>query len=370
MYGITNLTFLFNVGSANRVVRTSAVYGANPGAAGGITSVSLATNGGFSSNSTALYLTYLTPHPSDLLPSKNCVGYYDLPRYISSGQNPIPACSAPDANGNITPGTQTLESQSLQLNQVPDKLIIFVRQAPNTIDPSVSDHFFPITSCSINWNNQSGLLSSYSQYDLWRASVNAGSNLSWNEWRGRATIAPVDTNGQLPVNAGKIVPLVGACMVLDMAYTVQLTDDWLSAGSIGAFNLQFKVGVENYAQTIFNAPELVLITMNSGIMALENGSSSVFTAILDKQSVLDASEQEGVSQSAYQRQVGGGFLDSLKSVGKALMPIGRALAPLARDAIAQSGNKYAKGADSALKMIGLGHSGGGGSGGALRRKIH
>jgi hypothetical protein len=371
MYGITNLTFLFNVGSANRVVRTAAPFGVGA-AAGGILSVALASTGGQSGfdNATSLYLNYLTPHPSDLLPSKNCVGYYDLPRYISGGQPTIPAAVV-DATGNYTTiNNKIFTSQSLQLNQIPDKLIIFVRPAPSSVTNAVSDHFYPITNITVNWNNQSGLLSSFSQYDIWRASVNSGSNLSYNEFAGRATLAPTSFVGQGAANCGKIVPLCGSVLALDMAYTIQLTDDFLAPGSIGAYNLQFAVTVENWSTVDVIGAELVLITMNSGLMVLEAGASSVFVAILNKSDVLDASEGEGVSHSMYQRQVGGGFLDSLKSIGKALLPIGRALAPLAREAMSQSGNKYVKGADSVLKMVGLGHSGGGPSGGALRRKIH
>jgi hypothetical protein len=71
--------------------------------------------------------------------------------------------------------------------------------------------------------------------------------------------------------------------------------------------------------------------------------------------------------SSYRRQVGSGFLDTLKSVGKALLPV-------ARKMLSQADHPYAKKADSALKMLGLGQHGAGmgfgASGGALRRKIH
>jgi len=366
-YGVTNLTFLFNVGSANRVVRTSANINPSSNNAGDIRTISLAAQG-FDANSTNLYITYLTPHPSDLLPSRNVVGYYDLPRYISSGQNTLPACSGSYANGNLQPSNTIFNSQSLQLNQCPDKLIIFVRQDPSTITNANADSFFPISSININWNNQSGLLSSYSQYDLWRASCDAGSNLAWNEFRGIAMISPADLTAADADGASTAQRTIGSVLVLDMGRTVQLTDDFLAPGSIGSFNLQFNCNVQNWDSVAYNNCQLVLITMNSGLFVLENGSSSVFTAILDKQTVLETSEQEPYSRSDVARQVGGGFLDSLKSIGKALMPIARAVAPVARQALASSDNKYAKMADSGLKMFGLGHSGGGPSGG-LRRKI-
>lgn len=347
LYGITALTFLFNVGSANRVIRTAV-----PGCVATLDPTNPYTN-------TTLYLQYLTCHPSDLISSKCVSSYLELPRYINSSQPTLPAAVV--ANGIITPGKATFTSQSLQLNQCPDKLIIFVRDNQANINNSSSDHFFSIENVSFNWNNQSGLMSSFSMYDLWRASVDAGSNLTWNEWSGRATMS---SPSAVAANAVGQKPLCGSVLVVDMAYTLQLTDDFLAPGSIGAFNLQFKVDVANYDAVDHANCELVLITMNSGYISIENGASSVFTAILSKSDVLDASEQTAMSENHFKRQVGSGFLDTLKSVGKAL-------APLARQAIGASDNKYMKGADSVLKSFGLGHSGGGPSGGsALRAKIN
>lgn len=264
----------------------------------------------------------------------------------------------------------------MKVRVLTDKLMIFVRKSAGSITNNDPDHFFPIENITMNWNNQSGLLSSFSQYDLFRASCDAGSNLSWNEFKGVCQVSPVNYSAAANSSDGvsKQRALVGSCLVLDMAKTVQLINDFDAPGSIGAYNLQFNVTIRNYSESSFENPELVLITMNSGIMVLENGSSSVLTAILDKQTVLETSEQEPHSYSSFQRQVGSGFLDNLKSIGKSLMPLAKALAPVAREALSRSDNKYAKGADSALKMLGLGASGGAMSGGAmsggLRRKIH
>lgn len=261
----------------------------------------------------------------------------------------------------------------MKVRVLTDKLMIFVRQQASSITNNTPDHFYPIRSINVNWNNQSGLLSSFSQYDLWRASCDAGSNLAWNEFRGITLVSPSNYASNASAGASLPVQTVGSCLVLDMGRTIQLINDFDAPGSIGAYNLQFNVVVENWSNSAVNNAELVLITMNSGIMVLENGSSSVLTAILDKQTVLETSEQEPYSHSAVARQVGGGFLDSLKSVGKALLPVAKALYPVAREAMGQSGNKYVKGADSALKMLGLGSGGamsGGAMSGGLRRKIH
>jgi hypothetical protein len=269
----------------------------------------------------------------------------------------------------------------LQLNSIPDKLIIYVREtnpvptagANGPIDGSIPDRFLAITNINVNWNNMSGMLSSFSQYDLWRASVDGGSSQSWNSFRGFASVlsptftAPAGAGPCVVSQTKSDVALTGSLLVLDMARTIALVNDFDAPGSLGSYNLQFNLTVQNFGATPVTAADIVLITMNSGLMVLEQGSSSVFTAILDKQTVLETSEQEAMPYSSYRRQVGSGFLDTLKSVGKALLPV-------ARKMLSQADHPYAKKADSALKMLGLGQHGAGmgfgSSGGALRRKIH
>jgi hypothetical protein len=51
--------------------------------------------------------------------------------------------------------------------------------------PQFSNHLcFPITGLNITFNNVSGLLTSYSQNDLYMMSRRNGSNQTWMEFRG------------------------------------------------------------------------------------------------------------------------------------------------------------------------------------------
>jgi hypothetical protein len=91
--------------------------------------------------------------------------------------------------------------------------------------------------------------------------------------------------------------------------------------------------------------------MNSGIFCTERGASSIFTALLTKQDVLSASQYEPYTRSDIKRIVGGGWLDSLKSIGSA---VGKQLLPIA--------GKVAE--KAIMGRLGLGMSGGAVSGGA------
>lgn len=334
-YGITNFNFVFNIGSASRVWRTS-----NPA----FQSVNV-----YSFNDSRLIFNFLTPHPSLLLSSRNIVPYYEMPRYISAQQ---PAFGAVGSSTAI----QTLRTQTIQLNQVPDKLIVFVRKSQSLQTNYDSDFFLTIRKCNINFNNNSGILSAATQQDLYRYSVEAGSNQSWYEFSGRAITPGL---GPLAVS-GRSVPTVGSLLVLEFGRHIQLVDDFYASGSLGAFNLQVELEVENQTQVAQNSVEIVLITMNSGLFSIERGTSSTYTGILTKQDVLEASGQEPYTHSDVERMVGGSFLDNLMSVAGKLGP---KLPGVAKAVLSGIDNPYAKTGASVLGSLGFGRSGAGASGG-------
>ena len=101
-----------------------------------------------------------------------------------------------------------------------------------------------------------------------------------------------------------------------MGTQIQLTEDYLAAGSLGQFHLLVTVSVYNNDPIPWNAGdwELVIIPMNSGIYAIERGVANLYTGLLTKADVLDASEkQEPYTHATVKRMIGRGFLDTLKS---------------------------------------------------------
>ena len=106
--------------------------------------------------------------------------------------------------------------------------------------------------------------------------------------------------------------------------------------------------------------QLVCIKINSGVFVINaGGTSQIFTAILNKSSVLDTIETEPVHQQHIERLVGGGWLDKLKSFGEKVMPMVKRFAPLLREHVLEkSDNKYAQDAGRIMKAVGYGKSGG------------
>lgn len=298
IYGIQNMNVVMNLGNGNRCFRCTP-------------DVLINVVSGVSVSNSQLLLNYITAHPSDLMPARNVVPYLEYPRYFTTTSNSIPWGTS-----------SSLTSSTFNLNQIPDKLIIFCRKPQGLQTPNDSDFSLPITGISINFNNNSGILSSATPYDLFRYSVEAGSTQSFDEFNGVSTVGSV-MSGTIPspyVPASSTVPTVGSYLMLDFGKHIQLTEDYYAPGSLGNFQLQFNLNVKNtnvyddYGSGGQSAitPEIVLITVNSGIFVTERGQSSVYTGILTKQDVLDASQTTPLGQSSVRRLIGGGAMSKGK----------------------------------------------------------
>ena len=302
--GINNMTFTFNIDATCKRLWSSA----NPY----ITKVelgSLANPNGFNYQAGAvggalfqtapaspqMLFKFLSSQPSDLIATKNIVPYMDFPRYLTSSAN-----ASAIAAGN----SSTLTSSNVQINQIPDLFIINIRKPMATQDANDANAFFKINNISINLNNQSGLLSSATAYDLWRMSVRNGSTQSWAEFSGQASVGGVSK------------ATTGSLLILSPAYDLSLPD-YITCGSLGNYNFQFTVGVTNQlGETI--TPEMVTICANSGIFTTQQGVSSIYTGILTKEMVLDAKSKQqasAVKSAEVSRKVGGSFWN-LGNLGK------------------------------------------------------
>lgn len=333
LYGIQNLNFVFNFGDANRVWRSCPFLNQ----AGASTAKTVSFTG--ITNSKLLF-NFITPHPSDVMPARNVVPFYEMPRYITQQT----------LNAGVN-GEMNITTNSLQLNQIPDLLYVMVRKQMGQQNTNDADCWLPISKLAIQFNNQAGILSNATPNDLWRYSTENGCNQSYLEYAGYANQYD-STSGN-----GHVIPTSGSHLVLAFGKDIQISEDFYASGSLGNFNLQINLTVKNNTgSALVNAPyEIVLITQNSGVFVCERGTSSTFTGILTKQDVLDASEQEPYYHASVKRLVGGGFLDKLKSVAGNVLPL---LPKLGKELLGNMDNKYAKAGASVLGALGAGRSGG------------
>lgn len=284
VYGIQNITHTMQMNNGAKMWRSARNF---------ITSVSIQS---FSADS-AINVIFLTPQvtSASVMVPRNSVSYYQLPRYLTTGLAAI-------ASG----ASVRYRSQTLQLNCVPDKLIVCVRKSMATQNWADTDSFMPIDSISLNFNANSGLLSNYNTQQLWAMSQKNGSNQQYQEWVGETTV--YDPTG---AGNGTIVPLCGSLLVVDFALDVQLPP-YLSQGSLGNFNLQIDVNCTNRtgANIAANALEMCIITMNSGVLSISKGTCGSYVGILTKNDVLNTIEEAKeayFSTADIGRMVGGAF---------------------------------------------------------------
>jgi hypothetical protein len=296
LVGINAMSFVFNIDSSCKRFWSTAN--------GWTYNVSLGTQAQQNPfTNCRMLMNFLSTQPTDLISAKNVVPYMDLPRYLS-----LQSATGPLASG----ATAILNSQNIQINQLPDYFIISVRKPMSQQTVQDSSSFLRINSISVNLNNTSGLLSSATPQDLWRISVNNHSQQSWAEFSGQVSVA-VNATG-----VGDLIPTTGSLLILNPAYDLSLPD-YLSCGSIGQYNFQFQVSVTNIDPNQLT-PEICIICVNSGVFTTLSGSSNIFTGILTKQMVLDAKTSEEavdpVTSVQYKRYVGGALLNRVASAVK------------------------------------------------------
>jgi hypothetical protein len=295
---------------------------------------------------TRLLFNFLSLQPEQYakISTKNVVPFLDYPRYLTTF-----------ASGtSIAPGaTQRLTSQSIQLNQVPDLILITARVPMSQQNWNYASSFLTINGISVNFNNASGLLSTATQQDLYNLSYRNGSSQSFYEFRGFAD--KTDASVLVAPNPPSIikVPTTGSLLVLAPVMDFSLPS-YLSASSLGQYQFQFNMDVTNQYDFSIAQPEICIITINSGVFATQQGTSQIFTGILTKEQVLRTKEQNPVphlASSEYARLVGGKLMN-------------RGMGAVA-SFVKENPKLVSAVADMARRQMGGIHSGGQHSGGAM-----
>ena len=321
LVGINNLSCNLNIDSTcSRVFSTSLPY--ISGIALGATASAMSTPNGNGTTSfttgtaisafqnSQLLFNFLSLQPEQYkkISSKNCVPYLDYPRYLSSQQTTT----------SITAGaTATLTSQSLQINQIPDLLLICVRKPMSSQTFTDASAFLTINSISLSFNNTSGILSTANQQQLYNISYQNGSSQTFYEFSGSAfnnqtgatidlaTGEPVYSTTTTTIGKGASVGTIGSLLVLNPVLNFNLPS-YLSNSSLGQFNLYFTVSVTNQLGATISNPEICVVCVNSGIFTTQLGTSIINTGILTKEDVLKTKDQKPLmDHTDYKRFIGG-----------------------------------------------------------------
>ena len=322
LLGVNTMSFVLNIDNAcSRLFSSAGGSFLNGGTANAvwtpyISAISLGAGGLAPFTDTRLLFNFLSLQPEQYakLSTKNVVPYHDYPRFLTI-QNNQPSLNAAiypapafQASGVAIPlptlATSTLTSQAIQLNQIPDLIMICARVPMSSQDWSDTSSFLTINNVRINFNNSSGLLASATQQDLFEMSVRNGSAQSFYEWSG------ISQNNDQATGLVRYLPTTGSVLVINPSLDLSLPS-YLTASSLGQFQLQFNLQVTNQYPFVVN-PEICVVCVNSGIFVTTQGTSAIYTGILTKDETLRTKTERPVADidtKSFDRLVGGSLMN-------------------------------------------------------------
>lgn len=308
LVGINSLNFMMNVGEPNRMF-SYAGPGDDAKPVDSNQSIRLGhSNTSSSSSSTSkeafssckVLCNFLTAQDTDVIDAKNVVPYLDFPRFITNGTQPSDPLVdfGTDYSKKLT--SYTVQTNNIQLNQLPDYFIVVVRKPMIEQKMTDSSTFLAIKKITVSLSNSQGLLSNAEQVDLWKMSVRNGSSQSFEEFSGLASSG----DGARPERT----LTTGSLLIINPALDLSLPS-YLSNGSIGQFNFTMNITYENiFTGAAFN-PEVCVICCNSGTMTTISGSSMIQTGLLTKDIVINSSSKDSMPFNTYSRLIGGNISD-------------------------------------------------------------
>jgi hypothetical protein len=205
--------------------------------------------------------------------------FFTLPTYMKL-PNPISYPYAQIQNFTYSTG-ETIQptvlkfqmtSNSIQLQSIPHLMYIGISKLTSTRTRNDTDSFIPITGINLTWTNQSGILSTLTQEDLYLLSVKNGLKQSWAMFSGRPFISHgkfIDTN-QLYT---KTIYRPSALLCLEFGSDIQLLpEDY--PGKNGVWNWQIQVTCQNNRDQPF-IPQMDIVFVYHRYMVISGQTVSL-----------------------------------------------------------------------------------------------
>lgn len=309
-------------------------------------------NGNAIPTSPFLYLEYFSPKIGFVVPREISYDVFELVAYTQSQQVNV-------ADGAST----TISNNNIKLsNSTPTRLFVFIRFDPNTLGLSggqlgtstqfqTANHFFPITGINITFNNQTGLLSSATQQQLWDLSRQNGLEQEFEEFSGRVYTE----------NDGKVVRLLGSVLSIDPSRDLSLESDNAN-GVQGDNQLSMEVSFTNHLGSALSTNlQLVVVALYESLLNVKD--RSMFTqskGVISPADVLNSQTLPVVYEQQIAEMYGGKRTMGTK-IGRFFKKVGDVAKKVAESDIGKKLLK--KGAEKASEMLGLGMTGAGMTGG-------
>lgn len=280
-----------------------------------------------------IFMKYNTP-PYGYIPKTISYRSEDINRFIT------PCPTAPlTSNSSVT-----FPSTNIQLNCIPKWVIICCVESVLNSTYTTTDTALNISNLSINFNNQSGLLSSMSEFNLWKTSAENGLQDSWAQYHGI-------TQNTLGANVGSS----GSFIKLVFGKDIPLGSAGDYPGKVGAYNFSCIATVTNVNQSAsITAPQLYIITSSAQKIIIHEGGAC--------EQVLGIDDVEGsyMPYNQVSEYYGGSFKDFISKVWNGIKSIGRFIKDnkLISSVASVIPHPIAQTVATAARSVGLGDDGG------------
>ncbi len=287
-----------DIGGTNVITSSSFIFG---GLTNGPANSSFPQNQG---NQPTMLIQYITPQETQVIPNNIPITYpyFDVLRFPT------------DLNQSTDAQPTTYNSNNIQLNSIPRRLYIFIRERNADLysNASKTDSFFQINQISIQFKNKNGLLASASMSQLYEMSVKNHCKMTWTQWSG----GPTNRAGAVYSTR---IGTIGSVLCIEFATDIGL-ESLEAPGVLSQSQLQVQVTATNVSgRSIF--PTLYIVPILEGTFTIQGlGQSSTNIGVLSPQDVLDCQQNDHVSYNDVQDVNGGDFWSGLKSFGSKLWP--------------------------------------------------
>lgn len=260
-----------------------------------------------------LYVAYITPKYT-LQPSPINQYNYTNVEYYNTG-----AISLADG------ATYQASLNNIQLQQIPNKIMLFARKSDQTRTYNDPDSYLQITSINITYMNRTGILGTARQEQLYQISKRNKLNMTYNDFSGKV----------LTTVEGDNLHTCGSIIVLDPAFDFGLPSDYTNGLSIQN-QLQVNVTIKNNTGATMDAV-CYLVTLTEGVLTIQDTNVVTQLGVITKEDVMksssqpyldyndlefaDSSYQGGSLKSFFTQKVGPWLKDNWKPMLKAAIPI-------------------------------------------------
>lgn len=241
-----------------------------------------------------VYMNFLTPDALQIIPDINNYPYYEPTLYTTTLPGTIPAGAT----------QQVINMNNIQLNSIPQRLLIFIDEPDSAASPFKSDTFASIQSVNISFDNRDSLLAAAQPIDLYNIAAKNNTNLTWTEWnRDVGSVLCLNFGEDIPLRANQAVGLRGSYNLrMQVTYNNIKTGNTADAFGEGPYVPQTMAGVS-----------LQVLVFGVGVMTIAQQNVVRTVGILTNEDVLRSKAQPALPYQNTGDLYGGGWWDDFRN---------------------------------------------------------